>query len=191
MKKILVLTSLIIALFLLVSGCKADKAKDNALGEPPLITQYTGVINKVSANEMLVYVFIGYSGEMIARINEETIIDDSLKLMITPDNLITFTTDGTITMSAPPQVTVASINIILEGVVFEGRVFRISGDIITVDITYPKSDRMIAGITPDTVFADGVSEYIKVGNIIRFETAGIMTLSEPPRMNVVRFTKNE
>jgi hypothetical protein len=191
MKKILVLTSLIIALFLLVSGCKADKAKDNALGEPPLITQYTGVINKVSANEMLVYVFIGYSGEMIARINEETIIDDSLKLMITPDNLITFTTDGTITMSAPPQVTVASINIILEGVVFEGRVFRISGDIITVDITYPKSDRMIAGITPYTVFADGVSEYIKVGNIIRFETAGIMTLSEPPRMNVVRFTKNE
>ncbi len=111
--------------------------------------------------------------------------------MIKPDNLITFTTNGIMTMSIPPQVIVESINVILEDVVFEGRVSEVSEGEITVDITYPRTDRMITGITPDTVFAEGVSEDIKVGNIIRFETAGIMTLSEPPRMNVVRFTKNE
>ena len=191
MKKNPILTSLIIVVIFLISSCQAGEAEDKAQEQMPLITQYTGIINEVNTNEILVYVFISYNGEMIARINDETIIDDGLKTMIKPDNLITFTTDGIMTMSAPPQVTVASINVILEGVVFEGKVSEISEDIITVDITYPKSDRMIAGITPDTVFADGVSEDIKVGNCIRFETTGIMTLSEPPRMNIVRFTKNE
>ena len=191
MRKILILTSFIMVAVLLFSGCQAEEPNEQGPEDIPLITQYTGIINKVKGNEMLVYVFTGYNGEMVVRTNEETIIDDSLKLMIRPDNLITFTTNGMMTMSVPPQVIVVSINVILEDVVFEGRVSEVSEGVITVDISYPRIDKMIAGITPDTVFADGVSEDIKVGYIVRFETTGIMTLAEPPRMNVIRFTKNE
>ena len=189
MKKILVLTSLIIAAVLLFSGCQA--AEPEAQAPEELITQYSGIITEVNDDEMLVYEFTDYNGEMVARTDEETIIDDSLKPMIKPDNLITFTTDGIMTRSIPPQVIVVSIDAILEGVVFEGTVSEVSEDAITVDTTYPRTDKMIAIITPDTVFAEGVSEDIKVGNTIRFETTGLMQPSEPAQMNVVRFIKNE
>jgi len=191
MKKILILTSFVIVAVLIFSGCKIAQPVVQPPDEQLLITQYSGIINEVKENGILVYVFEGYNGEMIAKINEETKIDESLVQMIKPDNLFAFKTNGIMTKSIPPKVIIMSIDTILEGVVFEGIVSDISKDVITVDITYPRTDKIIIGITPEIVFAEGVSNDIKVGNIIRFETTGIMTLSEPPRMNVVRFTKNE
>jgi uncharacterized membrane protein len=191
MKKILILTSFIITAILLLSGCQVAEPEAEVPEEQPLITQYSGIINEVRENEMLVYVITEYSGEMIARWNEETKIDDSLKPLIKPDNLVTFTTNGIMTRSIPPQVIVTSIDSVLEGVVFEGTVTEISDNSITVEMTHPRKDRVIARITPDTVFAEGVSEDIKVGSIVRFETNGMMQPSEPPQVNVVRFTKNE
>lgn len=190
MKKILILTSFIITTILLISGCRAAGPEVQTSEELPLITQYTGIINEVDSNEMFVYTFAGYNGEVLAKISEETKIDDSLKSMIKPDNLITFTTNGIMTRSIPPQVIVVSIDSIIENVVFEGTVSEVSEDAITVDMTYPHTDKIIARFTPDTVFAEGVSEDIKAGNTVRFETTGLMQLSEPAQINVVRFTKN-
>ena len=190
-KRILVLTSFIITAVLLISGCQAAQPEVQPPEELPLVTQYTGIITEVNDDEILVYEFSSYNVEMVARTTEETIIDDSLISLIGPDNLITFTTNGIMTRSIPPQVIIVSVDSILEGVVFEGRVSEASEDAITVDITYPRTDIMIARITPDTVFAEGVSEEIKVGNTVRFETTGLMQPSEPPQMNVVRFIKNE
>jgi len=159
--------------------------------KPPLTQRFTATINEVSVDELLVYAFIGYQGEMVVRIDEKTDIDQNLKAIIKKDNQITFTTDGMMTMSIPPQVVAVSIDSIIESVVFEGIVSEVSDDRITVDTTYPHSDRLIARIAPDTVFAEGVSGDIQVGNTIRFETTGLMQPSEPAQMNVVRFTKNE
>ncbi len=192
MKKILILASFIIFAVLIFSGCQVA-AQPEAEGPQELqpITQYRGIIGEVSGNEMLVYAFEGYNGEMVARWNEETKIDEALKPLIKPENLISFTTTGLMTMSIPPQVIVTSIDFIMEGVVFEGTVAEVSEDSITVNTTYPRTDRMIARIIPETAYADGVSEDIVAGNTVRFETNGIMQPSEPPQINVIRFTKNE
>ena len=104
---------------------------------------------------------------------------------------VLFTTNGIMTRSIPPQVTVVSIDAILEGVVYEGTVSEILENAIMVDMVYPRNDKIIARITPDTAFAEGVSEEMRTGNTVRFETNGLMQPSEPPQMNVVRFTKNE
>ena len=191
MKKILIFTSFIISAILLLSGCQAADTGLEGPEEQPLITQYRGIINEVRENEMLVFVIDGYNGDMIARWNEETKIEDSLKPLIKPDNLVTFTTNGIMTRSIPPQVIVSSIDAVLESVVFEGTVTEVSDDSITVKTTYPRTDRVIARITPETTFTEGVPKDIKVGSIVRFETNGLMQPSEPPQVNVVRFTKNE
>ena len=193
MKKLAIIISLIVAAVLILSGCQTAVQPDaeEGSGELPLITQYRGIIDTVSGNEMLVYAFEGYNGEMVARWNEETKIDEALKPLIQPENLISFTTSGIMTMSIPPQVIVTSIDFIMEGVVFEGTVVEVLEDSIVVDTTYPRTDKMIARIIPETAYAEGVSENIKAGNTVRFETNGIMQPSEPPQINVIRFTRNE
>ena len=193
MKKLLIIISFLVAIILVLSGCQVAAAQPEADSpeELPLITQYRGIIDTVNGNEILVFAFEGYNGEMVARWNEETKIDENMKPLIKPENLITFTTSGIMTMSIPPQVIMTSIDFIMEGVVFEGTVTEVSEDSITVDTTYPRTDRMIARIIPETAYADGVSEEIKVGNIVRFETNGIIQPSEPPQINVIRFTKNK
>ena len=67
MKKILILISFIIAAVLLISGYQDVEPEDKAPEKQSLITQYTGIINEVNDNEMLVYIFVGYNGEMVAR----------------------------------------------------------------------------------------------------------------------------
>ncbi len=192
MKKLLIFIIFAIASVLIFSGCQAAAQPEAETPEElPLITQYSGIINEVNENEMLVYEFTGYNGEMIARWNEETKIEDSLKPLIKPENLITFTTNGIMTMSIPPQVILVSIDAILPGVVFEGTVSEVSDNAITVDVTYPRTDKLIARIIPETAYAEGVSEDIEIGNTVRFETNGIMQPSEPAQINVIRFTRND
>jgi uncharacterized membrane protein len=192
MKKLLVFIVFAITSVLILSGCQAA-AQLEAEGseEQPLIAQFRGIIDTVDGNEMLVYAFEGYNGLMVARWDEETKIDESLKPLIKPENLISFTTSGMMTMSIPPQVIATSIDFLMEGVVFEGTVVEVSEDSLAVSTTYPRTDKLIARIIPETVFAEGVSEDLKVGNTVRFETNGIMQPSEPPQINVIRFTKNE
>jgi hypothetical protein len=113
-KKILILTIFIFTIVFFLSGCQVANPEAQSPDEQPLITQYIGIINEVNENEILVYVIDGYNGEMIAMIDEETNIDDSLKQMIKPDNLISFKTNGIMTRSIPPQVIVVSIDSILE-----------------------------------------------------------------------------
>jgi|GEM_PF-4172031 len=192
MKKLLVFIVFVITSVLILSGCQAA-AQPEAEGseEQPLIAQFRGIIDTVNGNEMLVYAFEGYNGLMVARWNEETKIDESLKPLIKPENLISFTTSGIMTMSIPPQVIATSIDFLMEGVVFEGTVVEVSEDSLAVSTTYPRTDKLIARIIPETVYAEGVSEDLKIGNTVRFETNGIMQPSEPPQINVIRFTKNE